>query len=139
MRSYSLYADIDALQHCITDMMSQFFGIQYRECYNDLTVTGPSLGYLMPNVSPVDDFESFLPQRPNIHVAPFADLREENDTSISLLVSLLEPSTPRDITNDVLIFPDTPNLLTLSCKLRRVRDLRVMLILISILLMSLLM
>jgi len=52
---------------------------------------------------------SFLPQRPNIHVdTPFTNLREENDTPISLHVSPLEPSTHRDITNDVLIFPDPP-------------------------------
>jgi len=111
--------NIDALEYCITDMMWQFFGIQYRECYNDLPVTGPSLGYPMPNDSLVDDFEPFLPQRPNVHVdKPFANLREENDTPISLCVSPLEPRTPRDIANDVLIFSDPPNPLSLSCKFK---------------------
>jgi len=71
----------------------------------------------MPNVSPVDDFESFLPPRPNIHAdTPFPALKEENDIPITLHVSPPVPSTPRDITNNVLIFPDPPNPLTLSCK-----------------------
>jgi len=80
-------------------------------------VADPNLGYPMPNVSPVDDFESFLPRRPNIHSdTPFADPRKENDTPICIHVSPLEPCTPRDITKDVLIFPSPPNPLTLYCK-----------------------
>lgn len=71
----------------------------------------------MPNVSPVDDFESFLPQRLNTHVdTPFAALKEENDIPITLYVSPTELSTPRDITKDVLVFPNPPNPLTHSCK-----------------------
>jgi len=106
--------------------MGQFSGIQYRECYNDLPITSPSLGYLMPNVSPVDDFESFLPQRPNIHVAtPFADLREHNDTPISLHASALEPCTFKDIAKDFLIFPNPPNPLTLCCKFEEGETLQV--------------
>jgi len=88
MRSCSLFAAIDAVQHCIKDMMGEFSTLQYRECYNDLPVTNPSLGFPIPNVSPVDDFESFLPQRPDIHAdTPFATLKEENDIPINLHVS----------------------------------------------------
>ena len=100
MHSCPLFARTDALEHCVKDMMEEFFAIQYRKCYNDLPVTHPSLGYPMPNVSPVDDFESFLPQRPNLHVdTPFSALKEENDIPITLDVSPLEPNTPRDRTS----------------------------------------
>jgi len=83
-----LFAHTDALEHCIKDMMGEFSAIQYRECYNDFPVTDPNLGHPTPSVSPVDDFESFLPQRPNTHAdTPFATLKEENDIPITLHVS----------------------------------------------------
>ena len=71
----------------------------------------------MPNISPVDDSESFPPQRPNIHAdTPFAALKEDNDIPITLHLSPPELSTPRDITNDVVVFPIPLNPLTLSYK-----------------------
>ena len=56
MCSCPLFAAIDAVEHCIKDMMGEFSAIQYRKCCNDLPVTDLSLGYPMPNVSPVDNF-----------------------------------------------------------------------------------
>ena len=88
MNSCLLVVHIYALEHCIKDIVGQFSTIQYKECY-DLPIKVPHLGYPIPNVSSVDDFEFLLPQRSNKRVdTPFTDLIEGNDILETLHVFL---------------------------------------------------